>query len=970
MNPNIAKWFSWRRKRFWAVVLFLCYVLGGFFVAPWVFTKQMEATFSDAGRTATIGKMSVNPFLLTIRAEDVEIIDTDDTLILAYDDYFWDFQASSLFRWAWTFKLISVDGLYLNEERFSAIDTRYTRLIEALTATEEPPPAVEEEDSGLPRIVIFDLAVRQARFQITDHLAGNYRTEFGPIDVSVQNLSTLPEKDGLHEVSIETASGGRIAWRGDLGFQPFRSSGRIEISGRGFAEAYRYIDFYLPFALESDQSGLTFDYRVNLLEQGLTASLENLQMNIGSTVVRKDSGEEWIRLDGVQLDGGDLRWPEQTIGLGTLTVSGLSIDAEMDATGELNLMSLLPAEDPGPADASDAATPWQVGLDALVLQDGTVQFTDRALEPAFVAELNGIGVTLRDIDNQPGTSMPVETAMTLASGGDISLSGNTTLLPDLTLDASVDIDALALALAQPQVSQLARVEIESGALSAQGQVQYGPDQPGAFRGAVGIDDMRIVDLVRGGDLAGWSRLELDQVEADLAANTVATSVLEFTGLFGALHIAEDRSTNIAGVLIESGESSGESAPAPDILVGGVRLEDASVDFSDYSLPLPFEAAIRNLDGEVSALSSTSTEPSRVDMEGQVNEYGLARVNGELNAWDVTQQADVAVLFENLDMSRLTPYTVQFAGYAIEGGRMDLDLQYLLQDRMLQGENAIVIRELQLGDKVEHPEAGSLPLGLAVALMTDANGVIDIDLPVAGDLDDPEFKIGGLVWRALGNLIAKAVTAPFRLLGALVGIDSEDFGQMQFQPGRADVSPPDREDLVKLGEAMAQRPELALEVTGVYEPVGDRAALQVDRVDAAIEARVEENSGGDALPTELRRAALESMVADKLPATDLAAVQASHTTPATEETEAAFDELAYQETLYQSLIDAEVVSDTELEGLATQRAEAVAAALREAHPDAPVQVTTEVTAIEPADDGRIVLELNVSADGPTAAPESD
>jgi hypothetical protein len=295
--------------------------------------------------------------------------------------------------------------------------------------------------------------------------------------------------------------------------------------------------------------------------------------------------------------------------------------------------------------------------------------------------------------------------------------------------------------------------------------------------------------------------------------------------------------------------------------------------------------------------------------------------------------------------------------------MDLDLEYKLERQQLLGDNKIVIRELDLGEKVEHPDAGSLPLRLAVALLTDTNGVIDIDLPVRGDLNDPQFKISGIVWRALGNLITKAVTAPFRFLGSLIGVDSEDFGTLRFAAGSSELTPPDREQLTKLGEAMRQRPELALKVSGVVAPEADRNALQVQRLDAQLEERRAALAADGQAGVDLTRQALEAVYGETVAGADLASLQLQHTAPPATEGEAGvLDEPAYLAELRERLLAAQVITDQELAALAKARAAAVTEAMATSEAETPLSLSQGETAeVEPDDGGEIPLELAVEAE---------
>jgi hypothetical protein len=274
--------------------------------------------------------------------------------------------------------------------------------------------------------------------------------------------------------------------------------------------------------------------------------------------------------------------------------------------------------------------------------------------------------------------------------------------------------------------------------------------------------------------------------------------------------------------------------------------------------------------------------------------------------------------------------------------------------------------MTVGDKVENASGTSLPLKFAVALLKDSNGVIDVDLPVAGDLNDPTFKISGIVWRAIGNLLTKVVTAPFRLLGSLVGVDSEDFGTLRFSAGKAEISPPDRESLLKLAEAMRQRPELTLEVAGTYAGEVDTRALQTQQAEQRLATAMGElQVSASELTTSQRRQLMEQLLATSMTAEDFVALQQQYSSipdgEDPEKTEPALDETAYLEALRQKLIAAEPVGDAELTALAQARADAVMAALAGENADNALPVTRlEAVAVDADDSDEVPLELKVEA----------
>ena len=257
-----------------------------------------------------------------------------------------------------------------------------------------------------------------------------------------------------------------------------------------------------------------------------------------------------------------------------------------------------------------------------------------------------------------------------------------------------------------------------------------------------------------------------------------------------LIIEDDRSFNAARLLVQpavtpTAVTTAQQAAAVDtfpVRVRRVRFQNAKLDFTDLSLRPQFAAKIYELNGVVNGLSSSREARSQIELDGRVDEFGLARIRGELNPFAPRNNTDVNVVFKNVDMVAASPYTMKFAGYKIAEGKISLDLQYKVRDSQLEGANQIVIDKLTLGERVDSPDALKLPLQLAIAILKDSDGRIDLGLPVSGDLSDPQFSYGAIIWKAIGNLLTKIVTAPFRALGALLGVSGEKLEAIDFDAG--------------------------------------------------------------------------------------------------------------------------------------------------------------------------------------------
>ena len=511
--------------------------------------------------------------------------------------------------------------------------------------------------------------------------------------------------------------------------------------------------------------------------------------------------------------------------------------------------------------------------------------------------------------------------------------------------------------------------IEDGVLDAEAEVGFSAATEVAASGSFAVAGLRVMDTVENEPLLGWGRLDVDRFELDGEKRSLKFSQATFDELYSRIEIEQDRSVNLSRILQQaaSEQTGRESTTDPwSFVVGAIAINEASMDFSDLSLPLQFATYITSMDGRISTIDNQSVEPANIRLEGQVDEYGLARIDGSIGVFDPIAYTDVMLEFRNLLMSSLSPYTIQFAGQEIDEGKLDLDLRYFIDKGQLRGQNAIVLSDLVLGDKVDHPDAASLPLGLAVALLKDSNGVIDIDLPVEGNVNDPEFRIGGVVWQAIAGLITKVVSAPFRLLGSLIGVESEDFGQFQFLAGRSDLTPPELEKIAQLQQALQQRPELSIEVSGAYAPGADRPRLQYFRLrDLALERLgkepVEGESETEMLDAEVR-AILEVMFRERFPESDPETLKATHTGPPADDPEGKpeLDELAYAQDLWERLLASEEITTADLRTLADQRAEAIRSAfLASGEYDETRIALGEATETESEDDEWVIVELGVA-----------
>jgi len=972
-------WLNHRRKRFWVILLILLYTVCGFFLVPVLVNKLVVDTAQEKfGREASLEKIQFNPYTLSLRAAGFRLLDTDAVQLAGFDEFFVNFQLSSLFRRAWTFREVRLDGAYLHFERFARDDSRLSRLMadaESAAAAEESRP---KEDGSLPRVLIHDLSLNGGSLDFRDRVPETpVDINIGPINVSIQELNTLPDRYGQQSVMIQLPGGSNLKWQGNISLAPLDSEGELVIENSPLDQTIAYLQAILPLESMTATMSMSTQYRVNTLEDGsIAVALDEFAVNVSNVAV---SGlvpvTEFFTLASLELQGGSLRYPENTVRFTRLQVTDPGMIVSLDGNGELNLLGLKPenttsgaGDENPPADSLE----WQVDIDQFVLDGGHAEFADNSISPPAAVVISGLQITASDLGNETGRRMPVKLNGSLDGNGSFGFEGEVMALPEFSVSGQASTSDVQLQLAQPYLQQALNLRVEGGSMSSQLELALSAGDTSNVSGSLAVAGLDITDTVKNEKLFGWDKLDIDRFEVDAAAKKLQLSSMKFEHPFGRFRINEDRTTNLSGLLVpgnpEESEPADSAGPAWSFVIGGIGISDASMDFSDLSLPLPFSTLITSMNGTLSTIDTLSTEPSNIQLEGQVDEFGLARIEGAMTMFDPISNTDVTVEFRNLLLSNLSPYSAEFAGQKIDEGKLNLDLEYVIDKGQMQGRNAVVLSDLVLGDKVDDPDAPSLPLGLAVALLTDSNGVIDIDLPVEGDVNDPEFKIGGVIWKAFSGLITKVVSAPFRLLGSLIGIDSEDLGQFQFLAGRSDLTPPELEKVAQLQQALQQRPELKIEIRGPFDSRIDTPKLKFFSLREEVISRLGEETANPADETgmldEEIRSALESLFVERFPQQPLAELKSVHTRPPADDPEGkpVPDDLAYAADLRDRLLESEVITAQDLEQLASDRAQAIRSAFLAGEDFSAERVVIAGTEEAESDDGEwVVTELGVAAD---------
>ncbi len=632
------------------------------------------------------------------------------------------------------------------------------------------------------------------------------------------------------------------------------------------------------------------------------------------------------------------------------------VRAERLYSGETRLARLIREAGERPAEASEQVATAKTGGPAVTIRDlevtrGTIRIVDRlagngvggglSVAPSTpTLAVHDLGLTLSDASLYESDAFPVHVRGRLAAGGTFGFDGRVANLPSVMVDGALDVDALALSPIEPYLQRFVRVALASGHLSLDGVVAGGVDKALRYRGSAGIDKLSVVSVAERERVLGWRGLDIEHLELSLADRSIETSDIVIDAPSGHVVVRDDQSTSVGDLLVAQPASDGDSGGADesgdaapfDINIGGIVVTEGDLHFADQSLPLPFTTRINELSGRLSTLASDTAAAADVALEGRVEDYGLARIEGAVHAWDPMRDTSLAVTFRNIPVAQYSPYTVAFVGRRIAAGRMDLKLTYTITDRRLVGRNALVLRDLELGNKIDQPGAMDLPLTLAVALLENRDGVIDMDIPVTGDVGAPQFELGGAIRQALVDAITNVITSPFSLLAGLIGADEEDLGRIAFPDGRSDLTPPQRQRVALLRQALAKRPELVIELAGPFAQKRDALGLQRRSARKALAKRLRQQGrevASRGLADAEIQATAEAMFAAAYSQEALQVARERFTRDSEEasEGETGFDAVAYRSHIAERIVAAQTVTDADLTALARARAVAVRDVLR-------------------------------------------
>ncbi len=824
--------------------LFVLYALAGWLLLPRII--QYEApkyVLEKTGYRLSLDLPRFNPFTFEFALSNLHLDAPDGKSLLSFSKLDADLSASGILRRTLVLQSVDFEKPDVTLVIEKGGKSNWQEFMEKLGG--------KGGSSSASRIELDHFRLARGRLDFRDENNG-FSTRIEPVEIDLSEISTLPGKEGQFRLSARTDSGADLVLTGKMGLSPVILSGNMAIrnlDGKSlsaylkgtpvaFGKVSVFSDFRITDSGKADLDLSNLKAQISKIKVAPAISVENMEMgkgsfdlagqslsfgfaNLSGSRVASKTGD-FLRIDKVKLEDVGAGFSKKSISVARIRAENGRLDLVRNRNGGIDLPELFESS----RKPEKASPPWHYLAKKISLSGFSANLQDKSADASL--KLKNMSLALDGASDNLSRPLPVRFSLESGAGGRIEADGK--VIPSKkSADLNLKVEDLSLDPAQPYLSSFARLLIASGKADAQGHASYDENGP-RFAGQFDVKDLRLLEKDTKQVFLSWKSLSSPNLS--VTGSKLDIGLVDLDNPYAKLIIAKNKSVNISDILEKRkpGQAHGKATPF-QVNIDRIRVKNGEMDYADYSLALPFGTRIHKLRGFLNGISSAPGALGQMRLIGRVDRYGSVRAAGQIDLFDPKQLTDIKVKFNNIEMTRLTPYSATFAGRKIDSGKLTLDLDYKIKNHMLTGNNQIIMDNLTLGERVRSPQAKDLPLDLAIAVLQDSNGRINLGLPVSGSLDDPKFSYGAIIWKAISNVLERIVTAPFRLLGSLFG-GGQKFENIVFDAGRVELAPPEEEKLSRLANALRNRPGLFLTVHGVYSDA-DRMALQDLRARRAV-----------------------------------------------------------------------------------------------------------------------------------------
>jgi hypothetical protein len=703
-------------------------------------------------------------------------------------------------------------------------------------------------------VTVAKTTVSRGALALTDETS-TFQSTLADVAVEARNLSTKTGEKA--HVVLSFISADRIAsFKGEADVEPLvpAATGTFDLSKFSLGLLFPYYKDVL--AVDVQKGSLDLRGRFALLPDGNVKLSEGVAAITNLTLAYPGNRQPFWVLPNVAADGIDLDLAMRSVKVAQLQSRDGSMKLARERNGSIDVARLMKTTE-ATGTARDERT-WTLAFEKWLIERSSIDFEDRVPEPPVKLAVRDFALAAANYSNARGAKSTTSIRARVGQHGRFAWNGTLATNP-VSFAGQVDVSGIDLVTVRPYVESGTNVSLTAGVLAAKGTVavdlpERSPSKA-SWKGNVTVTDFAALDKPTASDLLRWKRLSLDDVDAATEPFRLAIGRIGAEDYFARAIVYQDGTMNLTRLLTPGSdpEPAADAKPAADtkpaagakpaapsaaparetlpVTIGRVELARGNVNFSDFFVRPNYSANLTDVTGSVTTMSAE--QAGDVAISARVDHSAPVEVSGRIHPFAQQLSLDIRAKARDVDLPPLTPYSVKYAGYGIEKGKLTFDVHYRVENRKLVAENRLVLDQLTFNtQRIDSPTATKLPVLLAVSLLKDMRGVIDIQLPIAGSLDDPKFSVGGLIIQVIVNLIAKAVTAPFALLASAFG-GGEELSTVPFAPGSAALDDEAQKRIETLGKALADRPALKLDIGGRADPESDREALRRATVESAM-----------------------------------------------------------------------------------------------------------------------------------------
>ena len=695
-------------------------------------------------------------------------------------------------------------------------------------------PATKPE-AGATRVELTRLQIRNGTVHWSDAANATPAMEAQLVNIAldVGHISNMPQAAPA-QIKL-SAEGSQTLHFDGLGYPVLgQLSGQLSVSALALQDYQPYFNRVLAAAVSGN---LAVQTRLeikdgNFSARDLSLALDDLVLQASNRANGRLAAKK-IALDGVAIEGAG-----RQVQIDQVTLDQVQGDVFRAADGELNLNHLIKkvaASSPRPS-----GTPWQAEIRQVALTGSSFNFGDKSMQPAVRLRADAVDLKLENISSRLDHPVKVALRATLNKTGKFNVNGTATAK---TAQMNLDVQNFAVAALQPYFTDFLNINISQGSVSTKARLKWKAPAEISYQGGLKIANLATTDKENADDFLKWKLLEISGINVALggAAPSVALGKINLNDFYARVILSEKGRLNLQNIMAHATQTGSGSVVAvqstvtpavaaphaePVISVGQINLNNGIINYTDNFIKPHYSMRMTGMKGSVGEIHSNLAQAAPINLNGKVDDEAPIAISGSLNPLFSPMLLDVRLTASGVDLPRLTSYALKYAGYPIVKGKLSLDVDYHIKDNQLAANNALKLDQLTFGDKVDGPDATHLPVPFLVSLLTDSNGQINLDLPISGTLNDPQFSIGGLIVKVLFNLLGKIVTSPFTMLAhALGGSGGETLSYIGFQTGSATLDDASKAKMDSLAKALEQHPALKLDIIGRADAAADSEGLR-------------------------------------------------------------------------------------------------------------------------------------------------